>query len=321
MKAAVYRSYGPPEVLKIEEVPAPTVKPEEDGRLLIKVHSASVNPFDYLYRKGYLPVRISEGLLKPKSHILGIDVAGTVEAVSDNVTKFNVGDRVFGSCFGSHAEYVRVRESSLSLLPANATFQQAAALPCAALTAVQALRDVAHIQPGQKMAVYGASGGIGHFAVQLAKYFGAQVTAVCSTANLDWVKALGADCVVDYTREDFAKRGQIYDLILDAVGKRTYYNCKPALAPTGVYISEHLLTPRYHPLQYLLSSIVGDKRPKVHLAEPNAEDMNLFRELVEAGKLAPVIDRTYPLDQIVEAHRYVEQGHSKGKVIIEVHPS
>lgn len=315
MRAAVYRSYGPPEVLEIMEVEQPTI---DDDRVLIRVHYASVNPYDYWFRMGYLPTRLENGFRKPKQQILGIDVAGTIEAVGRNVHKFKVGDRVFGNCLGSHAEYVRARQDRISLLPKDLTFKEAAAIPTAALTALQALRDVAQIQPGHKVLIYGASGGIGHFAVQLARVFGAEVTTVCSTSNLAWVKDLGAHHVIDYTREDFTRNGQKYDLILDAVGKRTFFSCLRSLTGTGVYITEHPIYPRYHPIQLLIGSLLGRKKGKAHLAKGNDRDLDFLRGLVEDGKLRPVIEKCYPLDQITEAHRHVESGRTKGKVVVEV---
>jgi len=317
MKAAIYKSYGPPEVLKIEDVEKPSIQ-DEGERVLVQVHSASVNPFDNLFRKGYLPTRLDNGLFRPKERRLGIDVAGTVEAVGKNVSRLKVGDQVFGSCLGSHAEYVRPLQAGITLMPKNATFSEAAALPCAALTALQALRNVAQIKRGHKVLIYGASGGIGHFAVQLARYYEAEVTAVCSASNLEWVAALGADYVIDYAQADFADNGQQYDIILDAVGRRTFFSCRRSLTPTGIYISEHVLYPIYHPVQLLVASVMGDKRAKVHLTKPNFEDIDFIRGLVEAEKLKPVIEKRYPLDQIVDAHRHVENGHTKGKVVIEV---
>ncbi len=320
MKAAVYTNYGPPEVLKVVEVNQPVLLDEHEDRLLIKVHAASVNPFDYLLRSGYFPARMSEGFTKPKpeNQVLGIDVAGTVVAVGKKVTKFKVGDAVFGHCLGSHAEYVRVRENRISKLPKNTSFAEAAAIPCAGLTALQALRDVAPVKQGHKVLIYGASGGIGHFAVQLAKYYGAEVTAVCSTSNLAWVKALGADEMIDYTQEDFAKNGKKYNLILDAVGKRTYSSVKGSLTEDGIYISEHPLTPSGQIFQWIFSMIMKDKKFKTHLSQGNEEDINFMRELVEQGILKAVVEKSYSLNEIVAAHQHSQAGHTKGKIVIDM---
>jgi NADPH:quinone reductase-like Zn-dependent oxidoreductase len=203
-------------------------------------------------------------------------------------------------------------------MPKNATFEEAAAVPCAAQTALQALRDVAQIKQGQRVLIYGASGGIGHFAVQLARYFEAEVTAVCSTSNLQWVKNLGAHYVVDYTKEDFTDNGKKYDVILDAVGKRTFFSCLRSLTEMGVYITENAIYPKYHPVQLMLSSLIGRKKAKVHLAKPNDRDLDFLRSLVEEEKVRPVIEKCFPLDQIVEAHRHVESGRTKGKVVLEI---
>ncbi|MHC0038028.1 NAD(P)-dependent alcohol dehydrogenase [Pseudoneobacillus sp. C159] len=319
MRAAIYRSYGPPEVLKIQDVEQPSMK--DDDRVMIRVHNASVNVFDSLYRKGYLPTRLTNGFTKPKNQILGIDVAGTVEAIGKNVQKFKVGDHVFGSCFGSHAEYVSPREGSLSLMPSNLSFQEAAAIPCTAQTALQALRDVAQVKNGQRVLIYGASGGVGHFAVQLAKWFGAEVTAVCSSSNLQWVKELGADYVLDYTKEDFVDNGKKYDVILDAVGKRTFFSCLGSLTETGVYITEHPIYPKYHPLQIMIGSWLGRKKAKIHLANPNDRDLDFLKRLVEEEKIKPVVEKCFPFEQIAAAHRHVESGRTKGKVVLEIKTS
>jgi NADPH:quinone reductase-like Zn-dependent oxidoreductase len=249
---------------------------------------------------------------------LGIDVAGTIVAVGNNVSKFKIGDRVFGNCLGSHAEYVRARESRISMMPNNSTFNAAATIPTAALTALQALRDVAQIKQGQNVLVYGASGGVGHFAVQLARFYATEVTAVCSTSNLAWVQDLGAHYMIDYTKENFAQNSKKYDIILDAVGGRTFFNCRRSLTETGIYITEHVLYPKYHPIQLLLGSLFGDKRAKIHLTKPNDKDLDFLHGLIEGEAIRPVIEKSYPLDQIVEAHRHVENGHTKGKVVIEI---
>jgi NADPH:quinone reductase-like Zn-dependent oxidoreductase len=318
MKAAIYRRYGHPEVLTIEEIDPPVIEEGMDDRVLIKVVCASVNPFDVLYRQGYLPTRMENGYWKPKNQVLGIDVAGTVEAVGKGVTRFSPGDPLYGNCLGTHAEYVRAREKTVCRMPANVSFEQAAAIPTAALTALQALRDVAKIEEGQKIVIIGASGGVGHFAVQLAKYYGAEVTAVCSTANLGWVKDLGADAVIDHTQEDFARNGVQYDIILDAVGKRTYFSCRSALSPDGVYITENPLKPAGQLFQLVFAGAIRDRRWRTHLSRPNVEDFEFLRERVEEGTLKPVIEKTFALDEIVAAHRHMETGHTKGKIVVRV---
>ncbi len=316
MRAAIYSSFGPPDVMGIKDVEQSSI--EEQDRVLISVHSASVNTLDYLYRKGYLPTRMDNGLTKPKNPILGIDVAGTIEAVGENVRKFKVGDHVFGSCFGSHSEYVAPRETFLSHMPKNITFEEAAAIPCAAQTALQALRDVAQVKQGQRVLIYGASGGVGHFAVQLANYFGAEVTAVCSTSNLDWVKELGAQYVIDYTKEDFTDNGIKYDIILDAVGKRTFFSCADSLTEKGLYITEHLFFPKYHPFQLMIGSLIGRKKVKIHFTKPNDKDLDFLRDLVEEENLRPIIEKCYPLEQIVAAHQHIQSGRTKGKIVLKV---
>ncbi len=318
MKAIRYRTYGPPEVARVEEVEPPSLQEGDEERVLINVHGACVNPYDIFFRRGYYPVRPTQGLLKPKDHEMGGDVAGTIAAVGAKVDRFRPGDRVFGFTHGSHAEIVRARQKNLAKIPEKVSFNEAAAVPTVALTALQALRDVAKIRPGQKVVVYGASGGIGHMAVQLAQYFGTEVTAVCSTANLGWIKELGAHEVIDYTQEDFARSGEKYDIILDSVGKRTFFNSRRALTEDGIYITEHILYPKYHFLQFLLGRLFGDRRAKAHLSQPNTEDIEFIAARLADGSLKPVIEKAYPLDQAVEAYRHFELGRTKGKIVIEV---
>jgi NADPH:quinone reductase-like Zn-dependent oxidoreductase len=324
MKAIVYKEYGSPDVLEFKDVEKPT--PREDD-VLIRVYAASVNSADlHSLRADPFLVRLVSGLLKPKNEILGADIAGRVEAVGANVTHFKPGDEVFGDIsgcgWGGFAEYVCARENALVLKPANISFEQAAAVPMAAVTALQGLRDKGQIQPGQKVLINGASGGVGTFAVQIAKSFGAEVTAVCSTRNLDVVRSIGADHVIDYTREDFSQNGLQYDLIFAANGNRSISDYKRALAPKGTYVMSGGAPSQMYEamLQGPWISMTGSKKMGNSLAKPNSTDLAFVKELLEAGKVVPVIDRRYPLTDVADALRYVEAGHAQGKVVITVVP-
>jgi len=324
MKAIVYEKYGPPDVLQLKEVEKPTPK---DDEVLIKVHAASANPADWhLLRATPFLARLAVGLLKPKYKILGSDIAGRVDAVGRNVKQFHPGDEVFGDRFacgwGGFAEYVAVAENRIALKPANVTFEEAAAVPLAAFTALQGLRK-GQIQSGQKVLINGASGGVGTFAVQIAKSFGAEVTGVCSTRNLDMVRSIGADHVVDYTQEDFTKNGQHYDLILDAVGNRSAADYKRALNPNGICVVAGFTTMSHMLFQVVFLgawvSMTGSKKiGAMGTVIPNKEDLVFIKELLETGKVVPVIDRRYPLSETAEAIRYLEEGHAQGKVVITV---
>jgi NADPH:quinone reductase-like Zn-dependent oxidoreductase len=321
MKAMVYHNYGSPDVLKLEEVERPTPK---DDEVLVKVHAASANAYDWhLLRADPFLVRLmGGGLLKPKNKILGADIAGRVEAVGRNVKQFQVGDEVFGDLSacgnGGFAEYVSVPENALALKPASMTFGEAAAVPMAAVTALQGLRDNGQIQPGQKVLINGASGGVGTFAVQIAKSFGAEVTAVCSTSKLDMVRSMGADQVIDYTQEDFTKSGQRYNLILAVNGYHPISAYKRTLSPKGMYVMAGGSTAQIFQALLLGSwmSMTGGKKMGALLAKPNQKDLVFMKELLEAGKVVPVIDRCYPLCELPEAIRYLEAGHARGKVVI-----
>lgn len=324
MRAVVYTEYGPPEVLRLEEVEKPTPK---DDEVLVKVHAAAANPLDWHLMRGTpFFVRFESGFPKPKNTILGADIAGRVEAVGSKATQFQPGDEVFGEVsgngLGGFAEYVCAREDALALKPSNLSFEEAAAVPVAAVTALQGLRDKGRIRPGQKVLINGASGGVGTFAVQLAKHFGADVTGVCSTRNLDMVSLLGADRVVDYTREDFTRTGQPYDLILDAVGNRSVSDYERALGPQGRCVVVGFTTLSHLLRVASLGAWVSRRgRKKVGLmgtAKPNQKDLVFIKELLEAGKVAPVIDRTYPLNETAEAIGYLEEGHARGKVVIDI---
>ena len=320
MRAIVYTEYGSPDVLQFTEVAKPTPKADE---VLIRVLAASVNPLDWHFMRGtpYL-VRIMAGLRKPKVTRLGVDVAGQVEAVGENVTQFQPGDEVFGGCKGAFAEYVCASERSLVLKPANVTFEQAAAVNVAAISALQGLRDKGQIQRGQKVLINGAAGGVGTFAVQIAKAFGADVTGVCSTRNVDMVRSLGADQVVDYTQEDFTKSGQRYDLMLDMIGNHSFSDLRGALTPKGTLVlvggpdEGRWLEPLPGLLKTVVLSRFVSQKLLPFLAHLSKDDLLVVRELLESGKVVPVIDRSYPLSDVPEAIRYLEEGHARGKVVI-----
>lgn len=323
MKAVVYRCYGPPSVLKYEDVAKPS---PADDQVLVKVQAASVNPLDWHYMRGlpYL-VRMEAGFGAPQDPRMGVDFAGTVEAVGKSVTRFRPGDEVFGGRTGALAEYVSVPEArSIVLKPANVTFEQAAAVPIAAITALQALRDKGHLRAGQKVLINGASGGVGTFAVQIAKYFGADVTGVCSGRNAEMVRSIGADHVIDYKREDFTQGTQRYDLIIDTVGSHTLLEYRRAVAPEGVLVivggpSEgKWLGPMAGPLKAIFLNPFVSQRFEPFLAELNPQDLAVLRDLLQAGKVTPVIDRRYPLSQAAAAIGYLEEGHARGKVILTV---
>jgi NADPH:quinone reductase-like Zn-dependent oxidoreductase len=323
MKGIVHRCYGSPDVLRHEDIAKPTAA---DNEVLIKVHAASVNPLDWHYMEGrpYM-VRMDAGFGKPRNPRLGVDFAGTVEAVGKNVTRFKPGDEVFGGKFGAFAEYVTVREDrALALKPGNVTFEQAAAVPIAAVTALQALRDEGKIHPGQKVLINGASGGVGTFAVQIAKSFGAVVTGVCSTRNVDLVRSIGADHVIDYTREDFTKGAQHYDLIVDNVGTHSLLEYKRVLNPKGIYVMIGSTTPGNWfgwlviPIEGLMLSPFVSQKFGMILADLKQDDLATLGTLMQSGKVIPVIDRRYRLSETPEAMRYVEAGHARGKVVLTV---
>jgi NADPH:quinone reductase-like Zn-dependent oxidoreductase len=325
MKAIVYRCYGPPDVLKLEaiEKPAP-----EDAQVLVKVHAAAVNPLDWHYMRGkpYI-MRMESGIGAPKNPRLGVDFAGTVEAVGKDVKRFKPGDEVFGGKFGAFGEYVRVAEDgAMALKPANLTFEQAGSVGIAAVTALQALRDQGKVQPGQKVLINGASGGVGTFAVQIAKSFGADVTGVSSTRNVELVRSIGADHVIDYTREDFTKSGQHYDVILDNVGNRSLLDIRRVLNPKGKYIliggggpdAGPWIGVFVGPIKALLLSWFVSQDMGMFMADMNKEDLATLSDLMQAGKVTPVIDRQYKLSETADAMRYLEEGHARGKVVIDV---
>jgi NADPH:quinone reductase-like Zn-dependent oxidoreductase len=319
MKAIVQTQYGPPDVLQFMEVATPTPK---DDEVLVRVHAASVNPADFHLMRGkpLLARPMMGGLRKPKHTRPGIDVAGRVAALGRSVTQFNLGDEVFGGCHGAFSEYACAMEDKLALKPANISFENAAAVPVAALTALQGLRDKGRIQQGQKVLIDGASGGVGTFAVQIAKSFGAEVTAVCSTRNVETAQSIGADHVIDYTREDFTRSGQRYDLVFAANGYHSIFDYRRALRQGGLYVHAGgggILMFQVMLLGPLLSPI-GSKKVRIFIAKISKKDLAFLKDLLEAGKVVPIIDRRYPLSEVAAALRYLEEGHAQGKVVITV---
>jgi len=323
MRAIIIDRYGTPDVLRLEEVEAPV---PADDQVLIRVRASSVNPYDWHYLTG-LPklFRPAFGLRRPKYRILGADLAGQVEAVGREVTGFRPGDEVYGqTAAGAFAEYVAVGEGALAPKPADLTFEQAAAVPLAGFTALQALRDQGKVRPGQRVLVNGASGGVGTLAVQIAKAYGAEVTGVCSTVNQDLVRSLGADHLVDYTREDFTAGPRRYHLLLDNVGNRTLSDYRRALEPKGMYLASHgqpehrWLGPLWFFARMALVSPFVSQRLTTFVSQPRPADLYALKELIEAGKLKPVVDRAFPLSQTADAFRYLEQWHARGKVVITV---
>lgn len=322
MKAMICRKYGPPDVLSLEEVEKPFPK---DNELLVKVHAASVNALDWHFLRGKpFLVRLQFGFFRPKNRILGYDIAGHVEAVGKNVTQFKQGDKVFGGLgfgLGGFAEYACIAEDGfVAMKPPDTTFEEAAAVPGAAVSALKGLRGKGHIQSGQKVLINGAAGGVGTFSVQIAKSFGTEVTGVCSTKNVDMVRSIGADKVIDYTREDFTRNGQTYDLVLDNVGNRSVPDLMRTLNPKGTCVIVGFSSMGRMLLQSILAPIVSKKNGRRIVPssseEPNRQEILFLKELLENRKVLPTIDRKYPLDQLAEAIRYVETGHARAKVVI-----
>ncbi len=323
MKAIVRRHYGPPDVLRFTEVEKPAPK---DNEVLIKLYAASVNPLDLFHLRGAPLIRLIPGQRTPKHQVLGCDIAGRVEAIGAHVKQFQPGDEVFGVtgfAGGGFAEYACAIEDKLALMPANSSFEDAAAVPIAAITALQGLRDKGRIQPGHKVLVDGASGGVGTFAVQIAKSFGAEVTAVCSTRNVDTARSIGADHVIDYTREDFTQSGQRYDLIMGANAHHSIFDYRRALNPEGTYVIVGGVLAQIF-LGMLLAPLlsrIGRKKTCFFIANINQKDLVFLKELIEAGKVVPIIDRRYPLSGAAEALRYLEERHARGKVVLTVEHS
>ena len=319
MKAIVYEKYGSPDVIQLKDIETPTPK---DDEVLIKIHAASVNAYDWHFLTAdiFLIRFMGGGLLKPKNTRLGADMAGRIEAVGKNVKEFQPGDEVFGMVKGSFAEYVCTPENALALKPVHTSFNETAAIPMAAITALQGLRDEGQIRAGQKVLINGASGGVGTFAVQIAKSFGTEVTAVCSTRNLEQARSIGAEHVIDYTKEDFTKNGQQYDLVFAANGYHSLSAYKRALTPKGIYVMAggSMAQIFQSMLMGSIMSETGGRKMTGVSAKGNQNDLIFIKELFEAGKVKSIIDRQYPLSEAAEALRYLGAGHARGKVVISV---
>jgi len=324
MKAIVRERYGSPDTLELKDIDRPVI---DDDSILVRVRAASINAYDWHMMRGApFLVRISEGLRKPKNRAMGVDVAGQVEAVGKNVTRFRPGDDVFGARLGSLAEYVRGTDKSfLVAKPANLTFEQAAAVNMAGTTALQGLRDKGQLRPGQRVLINGATGGVGTFAVQIAKVLGAHVTAVCSTRNVELVRSLGADEVIDYSKKDFTRSAQRYDVILDVAANRSLADCRRVLSPAGTLVGvgaakggRAMVPILFRILGQALFSRFAKQKMASFMAKNSKDDLLALKELIEAGKIKPVIDRTYPLSETAQALRYLEEGHARGKVVITV---
>ena len=322
MKAVVYTRYGGPDVLELQEIQKPT---PADDEVLIRVSASSVNPYDWHFMRGepYL-LRLMAGLRQPKIPHLGADLAGTIEAVGQKVKEFIPGDRVFGTAKGAFAEYVCAKVQSLAKLPASVSFEDAASAPIAALTALQALRDKGRVRAGQSVLINGAAGGVGTFAVQIAKSIGAEVTGVCSTRNLELVRGIGGDHVIDYTHENFTRAPQRYDIFLDLIGNHSLVACRRLLQPGGIYVSAGGTTDRWMigPLAGMVGlhvlSLLGSRKLTGLFARMNSQDLKIIAEFIASGKVRSVIDRRYSLAEVPEAIRYLEEGHARGKVVIRV---
>lgn len=314
MKAIVQNDYGSPDVLKLVDIPRPVLK---DNQVLVRVKAVSINAGDVFAMRGYpWMIRLAAGFPKPRNYIPGWDMAGVVVAAGSSVARFRPGDEVYASRRGALAEYVCIEEDQLALKPDTLTFEQVAAIPTAAFTALKGLRDVGKLKPGQTVLINGASGGVGTFAMQIAKALGAEVTGVCSTRNVDMVRSLGADDVVDYTREDFTRNGKRYDLILDNVASRSISEMMRVLTPQGQIVPNSGYGGMGYVLKVLLLSPFLRQLKSMYLAEPNGKDLTQLKDWIEQGKIKPVIDRTFPLSETPEAFRYLEDEHARGKVVI-----